>query len=71
MGPEGTDISDCRNFKAKGAEERSSPVAAEEPKSAPAEKSEPIAQETSTDGQRILASPLAKLQVTRNSIDSS
>jgi hypothetical protein len=35
-------------------------VAAEEPKSAPAEKSEPIAQETSTDGQRILASPLAK-----------
>jgi pyruvate dehydrogenase E2 component (dihydrolipoamide acetyltransferase) len=41
-------------------------VAAEEPKSAPAEKSEPIAQETSTDGQRILASPLAKkLQVTK------
>jgi pyruvate dehydrogenase E2 component (dihydrolipoamide acetyltransferase) len=39
-------------------------VAAEEPKSAPAEKSEPIT-ETSTDGQRILASPLAKkVQVT-------
>jgi pyruvate dehydrogenase E2 component (dihydrolipoamide acetyltransferase) len=51
----------AETFKAKGAEERSSPVAAEEPKSAPAEKSEPIAQETSTDGQRILASPLAKI----------
>jgi pyruvate dehydrogenase E2 component (dihydrolipoamide acetyltransferase) len=60
IGPEGTDISGiAETFKAKGAEERSSTVAPEEPKSAPAEKSEPIT-ETSTDGQRILASPLAK-----------
>jgi pyruvate dehydrogenase E2 component (dihydrolipoamide acetyltransferase) len=63
IGPEGTDISGiAETFKAKGAEEKEEAptVAAEEPKSAPAEKSEPIAQETSTDGQRILASPLAK-----------
>jgi pyruvate dehydrogenase E2 component (dihydrolipoamide acetyltransferase) len=40
IGPEGTDISGiAETFKAKGAEERRSPtVAAEEPKSAPAEK---------------------------------
>jgi pyruvate dehydrogenase E2 component (dihydrolipoamide acetyltransferase) len=63
IGPEGTDITGiAKNYKAGGAEEveEATPVAAEEPKSAAAEKAEPIAQEASTDGQRILASPLAK-----------
>jgi pyruvate dehydrogenase E2 component (dihydrolipoamide acetyltransferase) len=61
IGPEGTDITGiAKNYKAKGTEEEATPVAAEDPKSAPAEKAEPIAQGTSTDGQRILASPLAK-----------
>jgi pyruvate dehydrogenase E2 component (dihydrolipoamide acetyltransferase) len=46
-------------LKLKVLKKEAPTVAAEEPKSAPAEKSEPI-QETSTDGQRILASPLAK-----------
>ena len=64
IGPEGTDISGiAENYKTKGTEEeeeKATPVAAEEPKPAPSEKSEPIVQEASTDGQRILASPLAK-----------
>lgn len=57
IGPEGTDISGiAQNYKSGG----SAPVTTEDAKSAPAEKAEPIAQEASTDGQRILASPLAK-----------
>jgi pyruvate dehydrogenase E2 component (dihydrolipoamide acetyltransferase) len=61
IGPEGTDISGIAdNYKAKGAEEDATPVDAEEPKSASAEKADSIVQEASTDGQRILASPLAK-----------
>ncbi|MFV5694754.1 2-oxo acid dehydrogenase subunit E2 [Flavobacterium sp. LB3P122] len=59
IGPEGTDISGiAENYKTGGAPQA---AATEEAKSAPAEKTaEPIAQEASTDGQRILASPLAK-----------
>lgn len=60
IGPEGTDISGiAENYKA--GETPQAAVATEEAKSAPAEKAaEPIVQEASTDGQRILASPLAK-----------
>jgi pyruvate dehydrogenase E2 component (dihydrolipoamide acetyltransferase) len=59
IGPEGTDISGiAENYKTGGAPQ--APAATEEAKSAPAEKAEPIVQEASTDGQRILASPLAK-----------
>jgi pyruvate dehydrogenase E2 component (dihydrolipoamide acetyltransferase) len=60
IGPEGTDISGiAENYKTGGAPQ--APAATEEAKSAPAEKTaEPIVQEASTDGQRILASPLAK-----------
>lgn len=60
IGPEGTDISGiAENYKTGGGPQ--APAATEEAKSAPAEKTaEPIAQEASTDGQRILASPLAK-----------
>jgi pyruvate dehydrogenase E2 component (dihydrolipoamide acetyltransferase) len=61
IGPEGTDISGiAENYKSGGAPQ-AVPAATEEAKSAPAEKAaEPIVQEASTDGQRILASPLAK-----------
>ena len=60
IGPEGTDISGiAENYKTGGAPQ--APATTEEAKSAPAEKTaEPIVQEASTDGQRILASPLAK-----------
>lgn len=60
IGPEGTDISGiAENYKTGGAPQ--APAATEEAKSAPAEKTAaPIVQEASTDGQRILASPLAK-----------
>ncbi|MFV8341332.1 pyruvate dehydrogenase complex dihydrolipoamide acetyltransferase [Flavobacterium sp. XS2P39] len=60
IGPEGTDISGiAENYKTGGAPQ--APAAIEEAKSAPAEKTaEPFVQEASTDGQRILASPLAK-----------
>ena len=60
IGPEGTDISGiAENYKTGGAPQP--PAATEEAKSASAEKTaEPIVQEASTDGQRILASPLAK-----------
>jgi pyruvate dehydrogenase E2 component (dihydrolipoamide acetyltransferase) len=62
IGPEGTDISGIGDtYKAKvDEEEEATPIAAEEPKPAVDAKSEPIEQETSTDGHRILASPLAK-----------
>jgi pyruvate dehydrogenase E2 component (dihydrolipoamide acetyltransferase) len=60
IGPEGTDISGiAENYKTGGATQAT--IAPEEAKSAPAEKAaEPVVQEASTDGQRILASPLAK-----------
>ena len=58
IGPEGTDISGiAENYKIGGA----APVAAtEETKSTPATQTAPTVQEVSTDGQRVLASPLAK-----------
>ena len=59
IGPEGTDISGiAENYKTGGAPQAA--ATNEEVKSASAEKAEPILQEASTDGQRILASPLAK-----------
>jgi pyruvate dehydrogenase E2 component (dihydrolipoamide acetyltransferase) len=61
IGPEGTDISGiAENYKTKGASQEAIPAATEGAKSASAEKAEPIAQEVPPDGQRILASPLAK-----------
>ena len=58
IGPAGTDISGVAdNFKAGGT---STPVATEETKAAPVEKAPSIVQEAAADGQRILASPLAK-----------
>lgn len=60
IGPEGTDISGiAENYKTGGVPQ--APVPTEEAKSVPTEKAaEPVVQEASTDGQRILASPLAK-----------
>lgn len=60
IGPEGTDISGiAENYKTGGAPQTT--IAPEEAKSAPSEKvAEPVVEEASTDGQRILASPLAK-----------
>ena len=61
IGPAGTDISGiAENYKTGGAPQ-AAPAVAEEKEVASTEKpSEPIVQEPSTDGQRILASPLAK-----------
>ncbi|TDE29443.1 pyruvate dehydrogenase [Flavobacterium ranwuense] len=61
IGPAGTDISGiAENYKTGGAPQVA-PAVAEEKEVAPTEKAtEPIVQEPSTDGQRILASPLAK-----------
>ena len=61
IGPAGTDISGiAENYKTGGASQ-ATPAVAEEKEVASTEKaSEPIVQEPSTDGQRILASPLAK-----------
>ncbi|MGO4906011.1 pyruvate dehydrogenase complex dihydrolipoamide acetyltransferase [Flavobacterium sp. W20_MBD1_R3] len=67
IGPAGTDISGvAENYKTGGAPEAAPKVEKEEEKEeekkvTPTEKTaEPVAQEASTDGQRILASPLAK-----------
>jgi pyruvate dehydrogenase E2 component (dihydrolipoamide acetyltransferase) len=58
IGPAGTDISGVAdNFKVGGS---NTAAAKEETKVAPAEKAAPISQEAVADGQRILASPLAK-----------
>ncbi|MDD2675364.1 MAG: 2-oxo acid dehydrogenase subunit E2 [Flavobacterium sp.] len=61
IGPAGTDISGiAENYKTGGAPQ-AAPAVAEEKEVVSTEKaSEPIVQEPSTDGQRILASPLAK-----------
>ncbi len=61
IGPAGTDISGiAENYKTGGAPQ-AAPAVVEEKEVASTEKaSEPIVQESSTDGQRILASPLAK-----------
>ncbi|MDI6047818.1 pyruvate dehydrogenase complex dihydrolipoamide acetyltransferase [Flavobacterium yafengii] len=60
IGPAGTDISGiAENYKTGGAP--AAPAVAEEKEVASTEKAlEPIVQEPSNDGQRILASPLAK-----------
>ena len=60
IGPAGTDISGiAEGFSSGGGAQATTPT--EEAKATPAEKvAEPIVQEASTDGQRILASPLAK-----------
>ena len=59
IGPAGTDIKGiAENYSAKGS--ASSTAATEETTSAPADVATPVTQEASTDGQRILASPLAK-----------
>ena len=68
IGPAGTDISGiAEGFSNGGAAQATAPT--EEAKAAPAEKAtEPIVQEASTDGQRILASPLAKKIASDNGI---
>lgn len=59
IGPAGTDISGiAANFKAGAETETSSTT--EAPKAATTEAATPVVQEASTDGKRILASPLAK-----------
>ena len=59
IGPAGTDVSAiAANHKTDGAPQVA--VATEEAKATTTETTTPIVQEASTDGQRILASPLAK-----------
>ena len=61
IGPAGTDISGiAENYKTGGAPQAAPAVAAEKEVASTEKASEPIVQEPSTDGQRILASPLAK-----------
>lgn len=57
IGPAGTDVSGIASGFSAG---ESAPVATEEAKPATAEKATPVVQEASADGQRVLASPLAK-----------
>ncbi|PKH67776.1 pyruvate dehydrogenase [Flavobacterium sp. ALD4] len=59
IGPEGTDITGiAENYSTDGPTESTEP--AEEATSAPAEEVASVTQEASTEGTRILASPLAK-----------
>lgn len=61
IGPAGTDISGiAENYKTGGAPQTAPAVAEEKEVTSTEKASEPIVQEPSTDGQRILASPLAK-----------
>jgi pyruvate dehydrogenase E2 component (dihydrolipoamide acetyltransferase) len=60
IGPEGTDISGIAENYTKGGAIPTAAVATEEAKSAPAAQAAPIVQEAPADGQRVLASPLAK-----------
>jgi pyruvate dehydrogenase E2 component (dihydrolipoamide acetyltransferase) len=60
IGPEGTDISGIAENYTKGGAAPTAAVATEEAKSAPAVQAAPIVQEAPADGQRVLASPLAK-----------
>jgi pyruvate dehydrogenase E2 component (dihydrolipoamide acetyltransferase) len=61
IGPAGTDISGiAENYKTGGAPQAAPAVAEEKEVAATEKETEPIVQEASTDGQRILASPLAK-----------
>jgi pyruvate dehydrogenase E2 component (dihydrolipoamide acetyltransferase) len=57
IGPEGTDISGIAENYKKGGAAPTAAAATEEAKSAPAA---PVVQEVPADGQRVLASPLAK-----------
>ena len=60
IGPAGTDISGiAENYKIGGAAPAVA-IATEESKSAPAAQAAPVVQEAAVDGQRVLASPLAK-----------
>ena len=61
LGPEGTDISGiAENYKTEGSASANTPEKGAEGKK-PEDKAEaPVTQEASTDGKRILASPLAK-----------
>jgi pyruvate dehydrogenase E2 component (dihydrolipoamide acetyltransferase) len=59
IGPEGTDITGiAENYSTEGPAKSTEPT--EETTSAPTEEAAPVTQEASTDGTRILASPLAK-----------
>jgi pyruvate dehydrogenase E2 component (dihydrolipoamide acetyltransferase) len=60
IGPEGTDISGIAENYTKGGAAPTAAVATEEAKSAPAAQTASIVQEAPADGQRVLASPLAK-----------
>ncbi len=59
IGPEGTDISDIvKNYKIEGI--ATTTVVTEENKPTPASETTSVVQEITSDGQRVLASPLAK-----------
>lgn len=60
IGPAGTDISGIAENYTKGGAAPTAAVATEEAKSAPGAQAAPVVQEATADGQRILASPLAK-----------
>jgi pyruvate dehydrogenase E2 component (dihydrolipoamide acetyltransferase) len=60
IGPEGTDISGIAENYTKGGAAPTAAVATEEAKSVPAAQAAPVVQEAPADGQRVLASPLAK-----------
>jgi len=60
IGPEGTDISGVASGYTAGGDAPTAAVATEEAKAAPTTQAAPIVQEAATDGQRVLASPLAK-----------
>jgi len=59
IGPEGTDITGIANGYTGGGAAPAA-VATEEAKAAPAAQTTPVVQEAPADGQRVLASPLAK-----------
>jgi pyruvate dehydrogenase E2 component (dihydrolipoamide acetyltransferase) len=61
IGPEGTDISGiAENYNPLTPKGGTAAVETEEAKAAPTTEAAPIVQEASADGQRVLASPLAK-----------
>ncbi|HSN48918.1 MAG TPA: E3 binding domain-containing protein, partial [Flavobacterium sp.] len=60
IGPEGTDISGIAENYTKGGVAPTAAIATEEAKSTPAAQAAPVIQEEPADGQRVLASPLAK-----------
>ena len=60
IGPEGTDISGIAENYTKGGAAPTAVEATDEAKSAPAAQAAAVVQEAPADGQRVLASPLAK-----------